>query len=391
MPQFTGQRTTTNVAAGQRKIDVSSTILNLDPSETPYTVILKQTAGGGNREKTVNPEFKWAEDQRENRWDSINFGAGYASGVTSIVVANGTRFYPGAIVKVPRTNETMRVTAVATNTLTVVRGFSGSTAAALVDTDPLLVMGYAADEGSRAPAVRSDNPTFVTNYTQIFKKTIGTTGTWLSSDNETNPHDWKHQHVKAMVEHKLDIETAGLFGKPSEIAGTDGPLRTTGGVLHYLNQNALAVGGTLTEAAWESWLATNVFRDGGMEKILFASPFLISVLMGFSKAKLNTAVGQSKYGVNYTDYITPNGTLSIVKHKLLEGVIYGKMGFVVDMKKGGLKYRYLQGGDGGSRDTSVKIDRQETDRDGKVDEILTEAGFQVGLPATGATITGVTG
>lgn len=388
---FTGQRTTGNVAAGQRKIDVSKSILMLDPSEAPYTVILKRTQEGGNSEKTVNSTFQWAEDARDLRWDAVNNVGGYAAGATSIVVDNGPRFYPGALVRVPRTNETLRVTAIATNTLTVVRGFSGSTAAAVLDDDPLLVMGFAADEGSRAPAVRSDNPAFVSNFTQIFKKTMGASNTWRASENETSPHDWNHQETKAHVEHMVDIENAALFGRPSEIASVDGPLRTTGGALHYLNLNALAVGGTLTEAAFDAWCADSVFRDGSDEKVLFASAFLISVLNGFAKAKLNTTVGQKKYGVAYSDYVTPHGTLSLVRHRLLEGVVYGRMGFVVDFKRGGMKYRYLCGGPGGSRDTHVKQNRQETDRDGQIDEIITEAGFQVGLPETGATITGVTG
>ena len=391
MAQFTGQRTTGNIAAGQRKIDVGKSILNLDPSETPYTVILKRTGDGMAKEKTVNSTFSWAEDQRELRWDAFDNGAGYTDSATTVAVDTGTRFYPGALIKVPRTGETLRVTAVSTNTLTVVRGFSGSTAAAIVDDDPILVLGYAADEGSRAPAVRSDNPTFVTNHTQIFKKTLGASGTWRSSDNETMPHDYDHQKSKAHVEHMIDIETAAVFGKPGEISSTDGPLRTTGGALHYLTSNAQAIGGTLTEAVFDAWCADKAFKDGSDEKVLFASSFLISVLNGFSKAKLNTAIGQKKYGVAYTDYVTPFGTLSLVRHRLLEGAIYGKMGFVVDFKKGGMKYRFLSGGKGGSRDTHVLQNRQESDRDGQIDEIITEAGFQVGLPATGATITGVTG
>ena len=391
MAALTGQRTTGNVAASQRKIDVGKSILNLDPSETPYTVILKRTGDGMAKEKTVNSTFSWAEDQREMRWDTVNAVGGYTNSATSVVVATGTRFYANCLVKVPRTGETLRVTAVSTNTLTVVRGFSGSTAAALVDTDPLLVLGYAADEGSRAPAVRSENPSFVTNYTQIFKKTLGASGTWRSSDNETMPHDWDHQNSKAHVEHMIDIETAAVYGKPSEISSTDGPLRTTGGALHFLNQNATAVSGTLSEAAFDTWCADKAFANGSDEKVLFASSFLISVLNGFSKAKLNTAIGQKKYGIAYTDYVTPFGTLSLVRHRLLEGAIYGKMGFVVDFKRGGMKYRFLSGGKGGSRDTHVLQNRQESDRDGQIDEIITEAGFQVGLPATGATITGVTG
>lgn len=391
MAVISGQRTTGNVASGQRAIDLSKTILLLEPSEAPLTVLLKQVMSGGLKKKTVNPEFKWSEDERANRWDAVNNGGGYNDSATSIDVDTGDRFYKDALVKVPRTGETMRVSSVATNTLTVERGFAGTSKAGVNDDEPLFIMGTASDEGSRSRDPRSENPAFVSNYTQIFKNTVAASETWRSSANETEPHDWDHQKKKEHMEHLLNLEFAGLFGTPSEASGDDGPIRTTGGAYHFLTANALGVGGNLTEPVFEQWCAEKVFKYGSKKKTAFLSPFVISVINTFARGKLQTEVGQKTYGVQVTEYITPHGVLKMVPHPMLEGAVYGRGGFVLDFKDGNNAYRFLSGGPGGSRDTKVLTDRQESDRDGKRDEIITEAGFQFGQPKTGATISGVTG
>jgi hypothetical protein len=71
--------------------------------------------------------------------------------------------------------EVLQVTAISTNTLTVVRGIGGTTAAALVDTDPLFVIGTAAEEGALSQVARTQNPV-ATNYTQIFKHSVEASG-----------------------------------------------------------------------------------------------------------------------------------------------------------------------------------------------------------------------
>jgi hypothetical protein len=81
---------------------------------------------------------------------------------------NGPYFQPQNIIYVPRTGESMRVTAVAVNTLTVVRGV-GSTAQALNDQEEILIANTAQPEGDASKPARTRNPTTVTNYTQIFR------------------------------------------------------------------------------------------------------------------------------------------------------------------------------------------------------------------------------
>jgi hypothetical protein len=391
MATVSGQRTTANIGANQRRIDLTGKILRLEPDASPLTVISRMMKS--SRRSTNNRTFQWAEQARLTRFDQVNNGAGYAAGATSIVVDDGTKFRAGTLVKVPRTGEVLEVSGVSTNTLTAVRGVGNSgTGVAIVDDDPLLILGTAAEEGGTALTAIANDPTFVTNYTQIFKRSVEISGSAASEENVTSPHDWTLQHENEAMEHLLDMEDAFLFGKPdtTTLSINSKPTYTTGGVLHFANQNGVAAGGTLTEAGFETFLR-GVFRYGSKNKTLFASPLLVSVLNAFSQNKLNTVVGADTYGVQVMKWVSPHGTVNIVKHNLLEGATYGGYGILLDMGRGNVSYRYLDGGPGGSRDTKLLKDRQAPDRDGLLDEWLTEAGLQFGEAKCHGVLTGVTG
>ena len=392
MATVAGQRSTGNIASNQRRIDLTQKILRLEPDDSPLTVISRQMKG--SRKATNNRTFQWAEQQRLTRFDAINNGAGYNTSATSIVVDTGSLFSAGTLVKVPRTGEVFEVSAVSTNTLTVVRGVGNSgTGVAIVDDDPLLILGRAAEEGGTSLQAIANDPTFVSNYTQIFKRSVEISGSAASESNITQPHDWTFQHENEAMEHLLDMEDAFLFGKPdtTTLSINSKPTYTTGGVLHFANQNGVAAGGTLTEAGFETFLR-GAFRYGSKNKTLFASPLLVSVLNNFSQTKLQTQVGQDTYGVSVMRWISPHGTVNIVKHNLLEGATYGGYGILLDMGRGNVSYRYLDGdGPGGSRDTKLYKNRQAPDRDGLLDEWITEAGLQFGEAKCHAVLTGVTG
>jgi len=103
-------------------------------------------------------------------------------------------------------------------------------------------------------------------------------------------------------------------------------------------------------------------------------------------------VGDTTFGVRIGTWQSNLGEFKIISHPLIEGATYDGYAYAVDFARQAVRYKYLAGdGPGGGRDTHVMTNRQETDRDGKKDEILTECGFQVGLPETGGKVTGVTG
>lgn len=388
MAVVAGQRTTGNVASSQRFIDYHKDILLLDPSEAPFTAISKQTKKGSLRSAAKDPLFSWHNDERETRFDAVNNGAGYNSSDTSVVVDTGTLFQEDDIVLVPRTGEQLRVSGVSTNTLTVERGWGATSGAALVDNDPVLIIGTARVEGDTSNPARSENPVKVDNYTQIYREEVSASGTLMSSSNLTSPHDWPHQHKKKAIEHLIEIEMGGIFGTPSS-----GTQRTTGGLLHFLTYNNQDAGGTLSEAELETFVR-NISgpRGGGMTLTLFASPLVVSVINNFSVGRLQTHIGEDTYGLRISEYVSAHGTLKLVSHPLLTGAVYGGYAIAVDFKTDGtIGYVYLDGGPGPSRDTRLLTNRQENDRDGQLDEWLTECGWMVGRPKRGGVLTGVSG
>jgi hypothetical protein len=393
VPSIAGQRQTANVAAEQRAIDLATPIVLLEPDAAPLTVVLKRIDQEGRRKNADDPLFRWEEDELETRFDAINNAAGYANNATSLIVDTGGIFPQGGLVIVPRTNEIMYVQSVTANTLTVLRGFAGTTAAALVDNDPLFVISQVAEEGDRSFAARSSNPVQRTNYTQIFRTSVEASGTWISSANLTNPHDWPYQHKKKGIEHLKEIEQGFLFGRPGSTVGPNGkPLRTTGGLDYFCTQNRQDAGGQLTEPEWETWI--RALGRYGNKFTVFASPLIISVVNAYAVGKLQTiqSDNDTTYGLAIQEYVSPHGRAAIVKHNLLEGAVWGGMAFGVNFNVGEVQYRYLggQGAPGASRDTKLLTNRQEADRDGQKDEWLTECGLQLAQPKAHGVLYNVT-
>lgn len=394
MSVITGQRQTNDLASFQRAIDLSKEIVLLEPESAPLTVLTKQWENGGNVSSCDDYEYSWVEDERDVRWDAVNNGAGYTSGETAVKVDTPEVFYGAALVSVPRTGEILYVSKVEGEKITVIRGYSGTSAAALVDNDPLFVIGAVAEEGDTSFEARSKNPTKITNFTEIFRTSIEASGSALSSGNQTTPHQWVHDHRKKMIEHSVDIELAGLFGHKGETTGPKGGrLTTSGGALSFLTENNQDAGGTLTEAEWESWVRT-ICRYGN-KKVVLCSPLVLSVINNFGVGRLQLiqADQDKTYGLAIMEYICAHGTIKLVKHNLLEGAVWGGYAIALDMAGAAPGYRYL-GGTGapkGPRDTKVLPNRQANDADGQKDEILTECGFEFKQVKKGGVLTGVTG
>lgn len=377
---ITGTRDTANILQAKKKIDMSETIALLQPSAAPLTSLLKQFKQ--NTVPATNPRFSWMEDDLGARWDEVATAADDTT--TSIVVDNGNYFSTGDLVKVPRTGEVMLVTDVnnATNTLTVVRGYGVTSAAAIVVDDPVVIIGNANEEGSGMREIKTTKEVEVYNYTQIFKTPFGVTNT-QNATNMYGGNDLAYQRKKKGIEHLVDINRAFYFGERKEDLTGNKPMRTTGGLLSFLTENNYDVGGPLTESEFDNNIAEVVFRYGSNEKLMLCSGRLLSVINGWAKNKLEVDQGAKNYGLNVMNYITPFGTLKLVYDPILEGAVYGTYGIVLDIEN--IKYRPLQG-----RDTTLETNIQNNDEDQRIDQYLTEAGIEVRLPQTHAVITGVT-
>lgn len=380
MAQINGVRNTSNILQAKMKIDMSEKIALLQPEATPLVTFLKRAKS--NIEAASNPKFSWMEDDLGARWDAINNAAGYANNITSIVVDNGDYFSAGDLVKVPRTGEVMLVTAVATNTLTVTRGYGVTAAAALVDNDPITIIGNANEEGSGTRAIKSTLEQEVYNYTQIFKTPFGVTNTQNASVMYGGS-DLSYQQKKKGIEHMRDMNRTFLFGERKYDNSGNAARRAAGGLLSFLSANNYDAGGQLTQSEFDQNISEVAFRYGSSEKLMLCSARLLSVVNGWATGKLQIEQGEQTFGLNVTKYVTPFGILNLVYDPMLEGAVYGGYGLILDVEN--IKYRPLKG-----RDTKLETNIQANDEDQRKDQYITEAGIEVRLPKTHALITGVT-
>ena len=369
-----GPRGTGNVESGQRRVDIREDILRLEPDAAPLTVVSARL----DSKPTVNPEFKWFEDDRRTRRATCSTtGTG-----TSLTMSSGTLFKEHDIWRNTQTSENIRVLSVNGNVVEVVRGASP---VSITNGDEFLLVGSSQPEGDTSKPAISSNPTLTSNYTQIFRNTYAATRTWQQSGQYTNPVDWDHQARKAMLEHQLDKEAAYLWGVKRETTSGEHPRRETGGAYNFITTNLEDTGGATTETEFFASFP-DLFRYGSKTKFGFGGRTAIGVVTAYPRAKLELiqADDDDTFGLSIMKYRTPLGTLNLVTHNLMSDSTteYDTHIVVLDMVGDGQKLvreRYLTGGGYGDSTTHVNENIQENDRDGRKDEVLAECGLEFGL------------
>lgn len=377
MSNIKGARDTNLVESTILARDIQAQILEYDKDITHLTV-LAEKIGGGPR-VVHNPKFEWYEEDREVRRDTTTTtGTG-----TTIDVTDGTLFNINDVWVVPRTGEGFLITGVSTNQLTVTRNLDGSGAVALVSGDEFIKVGQAKMEHDTSVTALSANPTGMFNYTQIFERTTEMSGTMMNTDTYTQPGDWETRKRRMIQEFKIDQEAAYFWG-PGEYLSTSGthPRRATRGIRNSITTNVTDFNGTMSEGQfWAEY--GDVFRHGNRTKFGFAARTPVSVISGFPRGKLEVIQGDDDktYGITVSRFQHNFGTLNLITHNLFETSqsTFNSELVILDLVGDGsnpslVRRAYLQ-----NRDTMIKENVQEDDRDGRKDLIRCECGLQLGL------------
>ena len=389
MTVVTGLRDTNTVESTIIKRDIRSDILLYDQNLTPLTVLTASV--GANKpglasKPTDSYKFEWYEEDRDTRRDTTTTtGTG-----TSLTVGDGTLWNIGDVWRNTVQGENVQVTGVSGNTITVVRGVGdGESAIAFVSGDELIRIGSSFEEGADTPTAHSGNPTQKYNYTQIFRNSYSATRTATQTRNYTSPHDWNMRQMRAMQEHKINLESAFFWGTRDRITSGTHPQTWTGGVTKYVTTNVTDFGGTMTEA--EFWSSFNsAFRYSNPDKVKFgfAARTPVDVIGSFPRGKLELvqADQDGTYGLNIMKFRHQHGTLNLLTHDLFgdSTSTYSKYVVILDLLGDGsganlVRRRYLQDDIYGSSDTHILENRQGNGVDGRTDEILSEVGLELGL------------
>lgn len=369
----------------QKRVFIGEADVLRNPSLTPlFTLVTKI----GNRKKTTaSTRIEWIEDDYVGHWGQANNGTtDYSSVATNILVVDGTLFAVNDLIAIPKANansaaeEVARVTAIATNTLTITRGIGGAGADTIGATADLRILASAYAEGANFGTVRTTSKVVNISYTQIFRRPVQINKSMVAQAQFGPANERLFQRRKALEEHRKEIESAGLWSRASEslALGAPGTVRTSMGLKSRINTNVYNANQTLTEGGLESFaeLAFATYFEGN-EKLLVAAKRVISAFDFFALGHQRTQQSETLYGVKVKRYVTSHGDFMITRDLLLEngpanGLGWGDEAYALDVDS--IEFAPLSG-NGENRDTHLLTDVVKDGSDKYADEYLTEGGW----------------
>ena len=375
---------------GERKFDVSSEVMLLEPFNYPMIGLLtnigrvSDTVGGykgyAKKKRAVkDPIFYVFEDAYGTVYEAQ--GTGPTNVATALVVADSTIYSENDIILIvdpadTLANEQVLVTAIADGTtLTITRGFDEENAGTGINYSgggtQLFLLGSANAEGATSRTPVNTTKTKVYNYTQIFRTPFEVTGTLNSTEMHTG-NQLQYQRFKRGVDHALAIERSFWFGKKNENTAGATPVRTTGGLIEFIEAAGSGAfqqdesGSVMTETEWNTFLAGG-FGYGSTEKLFFSSGRILTQIADFARGAMRIAPRERTFGVKIQVYESPHGTVNLVRNPLFTNN-YEERGVMVDLDS--VEYINLNG-----RDTTLHENIQANDKDSVKHEFFSEVGL----------------
>ncbi|MHB9019365.1 MAG: SU10 major capsid protein [Minisyncoccota bacterium] len=270
----------------------------------------------GIKGEATATKHEWVEDALGSVVSSL--AAALNTTVTSATVAtgDGAKFHIGSLFKIAGNNpEVMQVTAVSTDTLTIVRGY-GSTS------DPgtnyasgsvIEIISHPAQEDAQFEARAHTIRTKAFNYTQVFFDTVDVSDTQEQVSKAGVDSEVAYQLEKKLLEKKRELNIAAIKGIKSADAGSDSSLRSMGGIVEFIS----AAGGNAIDAAGAALSKTlldralrDVYEDGGEGKLVLAGPIQKPKISEFLKEYRRGDMGD-KVGYVVREYDCDFGTVDV--------------------------------------------------------------------------------
>lgn len=262
--------------------DIADVVTAVSPFETPFLNFL-----GDPMQPARATYHEWMEDALLPDTDALDEALTTAE--TAVDVDNGSRFRVNDVVRVDGSNETMLVTAIATNTLTVTRAYGDTAAATHSDNAVVQILGTAILEGDEAPTPRFQNRSRAANYTQIFSEQAKVSGSQEATSLVGVASEIDYQVEMRTRELLRYLEKSVISGTQPDATGqgSDTVGRSMDGIIEKISTHAYAAdsgtfsgfGLDLTEEML-NLLIREVWEDSN-------APIDFVLCNGFQKRKIN--------------------------------------------------------------------------------------------------------
>jgi len=311
---------------GERVGDFASRVLMYGPVGT--TPLLALSSGMPTR-PARDSVFQWWEDSHISGRAEVVTGGNSAA--TSIVVDDSNLWVPKTILMNETTGEYVFVTAVAGNTVTIQRGWAGTTAATIATGEFFQSIGTAHEQGAQRPEAVTQKGESRLNYVQIFWNGWAISGTANAIEFVTGSQ-LANNRQNCMTYHAEDMERAFWYGRKAvtsynskQLTMSDGvipQIEGYGGIVEPANfggtSGAMALMGPASLTNFMRRIFDKNIKGAPNERIAFTGSTTMELISDMVRkdGTYNIAVGETSYGLKVTEIIGFNGTLKLMTHPL---------------------------------------------------------------------------
>lgn len=330
-------RTDNIYSTNEQPVDMHSKMFMNFPELTPLTSILTKL----DSRESFNSRVDWTE--QEELPTRIVVTAAAAAGDATITAGDHFTYVRNHdFLWNPKTFEVLKVEGYTTNDLTidVVRGWGGTTGAAINPGDVLEIFSPSYYEASEEAYPRSPVNTNFHNFTAEMVEFVRTSDrvmaekTWFAGKGGKRLENQQ----KMFRAFRLKFEKALLFSYRSDTASTESgftsqQIKTMGGFVEKLKDgsNYLDVNGVLTETILDDWL-TDIYTEYPDTTNLLAvcSPHVYKTINHIAKPLIRLSPNSKMYGMQLKQY---EGAvkLDLVPHPLLKGETMKGWMFLLDL------------------------------------------------------------
>lgn len=333
-----GARLTSDVATARKRVGYTGEDKILDET-APFLAFVEKIPGSRKGTEPIG-----SSTVQHNERDVIpstvllaasgSFTTNSATTVLTFTTGTGGMVVAGTVLKSPRTNEMIFVSAKgAIDSATVTRSFTtgDGAAATLTASEELQILGTNFPENSAAPDGISVEPLIVYSTLQTFRTAIRASGRDMNL-NVYGKEEWARQEEDAMLFHKSTIEKAFLFNAGTNTTATTTIGTMTQGVIDRITTNVFNFGGTvLDEITLEDYLCALTRYNVDMSGVVtFGGDNAFKTLDSFARDGVRYTERTEFLGVAAKGWQCSFGEMVLKKHAM-----FGPIGSNIATENGG--------------------------------------------------------
>lgn len=357
--------------------------------EAPLFTFLSQQ---NRRYPVAGDKYSWNTTSLDSRRTQINNVAdNYNAATTTLVVADISVFKSkvGFQVYCEATGERIHISSIneGASSITVIRGIGAATGgvaaatASVAHNAYLLLIASARGEATGAPSSRDKTPTKVTNYTQLHKRSVSTSGKVDKTELQTgNPRLIERQ--REFENWTRDMEQMLVYGVRGEYTDADGKrVTSSGGALQFISTNIANVGGPIQAKAWDSYFY-QAFAKGSRRKLAIFGGTAYLAHREHWRQQTRLVDGSPTIGMGWEEMNCGYGTLMMRTSRQFVGPMAGAV-LIIDPDHAAIA-------DFSGREMVLKQDQQPNDADYMLDQWFGEHGSYWGDESCHMLIKGIT-